>query len=130
MHDATNGKPLENQSARGNRDPRGVQKPYAEAAVRDDDDVIRLNWREKLVDFGMMMAMVTCGMMIGMIIIIASLIAMRSTFEEMAPGFSVVPAAQIERPDETTAEVPGEAGHSSDAAGAVGASGEDGIARR
>ena len=82
MRDATNGNPLENQR------PQGIQEPSADTVTREDDDVIRLNWREKLVEFGLMMAMAMCGMMIGMIIIIASLIAMRSTFDEFAPGFA------------------------------------------
>ena len=80
MHDATNDNPLKTQ------EPQGSQEP--DAAMRGDDDVIRLNWREKLVEFGLMMAMAMCGMMIGMIIILASLIAMRSTFDELAPGFA------------------------------------------
>ena len=32
------------------------------------DDTIRLNWREKLVEFGMFMAMIMCGMIIGVFV--------------------------------------------------------------
>jgi len=53
-----------------------------------EDDTIRLNWREKLVEFGMLMAFVMCGMMIGVLVILTSLIAMRSTLEDLAPGFT------------------------------------------
>lgn len=56
--------------------------------TRDDDDVIRLNWREKLVEAGLMGAMIVCGMLIAVIIIIASLFIMYSAFDELAPGFA------------------------------------------
>ena len=52
------------------------------------DDTIRLTWREKLVEFGMLMALVMCGTVIGMIVIIAVLLTMSSTIEEWAPGFT------------------------------------------
>lgn len=51
------------------------------------DDTIRLNWREKLVEFGMFMAMIMCGMIIGVFVILAVLLTMQSTFEERMPGF-------------------------------------------
>lgn len=70
-----------------NQDPPEAERPHAEAAIRDDD-VIRLNWREKLVEFGMLMTMVMCGTMIGVFVILVSLLTMRSTFEELAPGFT------------------------------------------
>lgn len=82
MHDATNGNPLENQV------PQGNQEPSADSVTRDDDDVIRLNWREKLVEAGLMGAMIVCGMLIAVIIIIASLFIMYSAFDELAPGFA------------------------------------------
>ena len=52
------------------------------------DDTIRLNWREKLVEFGMLMALVMSGMVIGMIVILTVLLTMSSTIEEWAPGFT------------------------------------------
>ncbi len=82
MHDATDGNPLENQV------PQGNQEPSADSVTRDDDDVIRLNWREKLVEAGLMGAMIVCGMLIAVIIIIASLFIMYSAFDELAPGFA------------------------------------------
>lgn len=52
------------------------------------DDTIRLNWREKLVEFGMFMALVMCGMVIGMMVILAVLLTMQSTLAEWAPGLT------------------------------------------
>lgn len=82
MRDATNGSPLVNQG------PQGTREPGADSVTRDDDGVIRLNWREKLVEAGLMMAMIMCGMLIAVIIIIASLFIMSSAFDELAPGFA------------------------------------------
>ena len=50
------------------------------------DDTIRLNWREKLVEGGLVMVMAMVGTLIGMLVVLASLIAMRSTLEDLAPG--------------------------------------------
>ncbi|MYG85448.1 MAG: M48 family metalloprotease, partial [Gemmatimonadetes bacterium] len=52
------------------------------------DDTIRLNWREKLVEGGLIMVMAMVGTMIGLLVVLTSLIAMRSTLEELAPGFT------------------------------------------
>ncbi|MDE2847510.1 MAG: M48 family metallopeptidase [Gemmatimonadota bacterium] len=52
------------------------------------DDTIRLNWREKLVEFGMFMALVMCGTLIGVVVFLTALISMRNTLEDMAPGFT------------------------------------------
>ena len=76
MHGAENDIPLEGEGTHIGGPDRAV------------DDTIRLNWREKLVEFGPMMAMVMFGTMMGTFIVIVSLLALRSTFEELAPGFT------------------------------------------
>ena len=76
MHSAGNDMPMVNKG------------PDADGPDLAVDDTIRLNWREKLVEVGPMMAMVMCGMMMGTFIVIVSLLALRSTFEELAPGFT------------------------------------------
>ena len=78
MHGAENDIPLEGEGTHTGGPDRAI------------DDTIRLNWREKLVEVGLMMAMITCGVLIGMFVIIASLLTMRSTFEQLAPGFMEV----------------------------------------
>ncbi len=75
------------QSA-GNDIPLEDEGTHAGGTYRAADDTIRLNWREKLVEFGPMMAMVMCGTMMGTFIVIVSLLALRSTFDELAPGFT------------------------------------------
>lgn len=50
------------------------------------DDTIRLNWREKLVEGGLTMVMAMAGTLIGVLVVFAAIIAMRSTLEELAPG--------------------------------------------
>ncbi|MCY3772843.1 MAG: M48 family metalloprotease [Gemmatimonadetes bacterium] len=70
-----------------NHNPPEAEGPRADAEIRDDD-TIRLNWREKLVEAGLVMAMIMCGILIGTFVIIASLITMASTLEELAPGFT------------------------------------------
>lgn len=52
------------------------------------DDTIRLNWREKLVEFGMFMALAMFGTLIGVVVFLAALISMRNTLEDLAPGFT------------------------------------------
>ena len=52
------------------------------------DDTIRLNWREKLVEFGLVMAMAMFGTLIGVLVAVTSLITMRNTLEDLAPGFT------------------------------------------
>lgn len=50
------------------------------------DDTIRLNWREKLVEGGLTMVMAMVGTLIGVLVVFAAIIALRSTLEELAPG--------------------------------------------
>ena len=76
MHSAGNDIPLEDARTHTGGPDQAV------------DDTIRLNWREKLVEAGLMAAMVMCGTMMGTFIIIVSLLALHSTFEELAPGFT------------------------------------------
>lgn len=52
------------------------------------DDTIRLNWREKLVEGGLVMAMAMFGTLIGVLVAVTSLITMRNTLEDLAPGFT------------------------------------------
>ena len=70
-----------------NHDPPEAEGLHADAEIRDED-TIRLNWREKLVEAGLVMAMIMCGILIGTFVIIASLITMAGTLEELAPGFT------------------------------------------
>lgn len=84
MRDATNVNPMEKKG------PEGSQEPGTDAMMRNDDDVIRLNWREKLVEFGLFGAVIVSGMMIGTLIILLSLIYLRRTLENFAPGFAEV----------------------------------------
>lgn len=82
MQNAKNDNPLE-----GERIPKdGPDR--ADQSDRSVDDTIRLNWREKLVEFGMLMAMVMVGTLIGVLVILAALIAMSNTLEVFAPGFT------------------------------------------
>lgn len=70
----------------GNNSPLADEGPPADGPDQAVDDTIRLNWREKLVEVGLVMAMIICGVLIGTFVVIASLITMRSTLEELAPG--------------------------------------------
>ena len=72
----------------GNDIPLEDEGTHADGPDQAVDDTIRLNWREKLVEVGMLMATVMCGTMIGLFVVIASLLTMHSTFEEWAPGFT------------------------------------------
>ncbi|MCY3554781.1 MAG: M48 family metalloprotease [Gemmatimonadetes bacterium] len=66
--------------------PNGQHQPAkAEQAV---DDTIRLNWREKLVEGGLVMAMAMVGTLIGVLVAVTSLIAIRNTLEDLAPGLT------------------------------------------
>lgn len=71
---------LDDRAGRSDRDIDG--------SIQATDDTIRLNWREKLVEFGLFMALVMCGMLIGVLVFLAALISMRNTLEELAPGFT------------------------------------------
>lgn len=92
MQNAGNDTPLEGEQthADGPDEQTLVDGPDpADDPQRADqavDDTIRLNWREKLVEGGLMFAMVVFGMMIGVLVVLFSLLAMRSTLEELAPG--------------------------------------------
>ncbi len=93
MQNAGNDYPLEDeQTPAGGPDPADGphQADPADPAVDDKDpavdDTIRLTWREKLVEGGLVMVMAMVGTLIGMLVVLASLIAMRSTLEDLAPG--------------------------------------------
>lgn len=84
-HRADSADPADGPHQPDDRADRAHQAHQADRAV---DDTIRLNWREKLVEFGMLMALVMCGMIIGVFVIIAVLLTMQSTIEEWATGFT------------------------------------------
>lgn len=96
MQNAGNDNPLEDDRTHADVPDQPDQANRADQANQADradddthqavDDKIRLNWREKLVEGGLMMVMV--GTLIGVLIILAALIALRSTLEEFAPGFT------------------------------------------
>ncbi len=88
MQNAGNDNPLEYERTPADGQAQADPKEGPHQANQATDDTIRLNWREKLVEGGLIMVMVMCGTMIGVLVVLATLIAMRSTLEELAPGFT------------------------------------------
>lgn len=70
--------------------PSENERTHAAGPDQAADDTIRLNWREKLAEAGLMMAFIVSGMMIGSLIILLSIIYLHRTLEDFAPGFAEV----------------------------------------
>ena len=53
-------------------DATNHKEPAAGGSTLAGDDTIRLTWREKLVEFGLIMGLITSGMVVAAVVLVCS----------------------------------------------------------
>ena len=61
------------------------KEPAAGGSTLAGDDTIRLTWREKLVEFGLIMGLITSGMVVAAVVLVCVLFLLHDTVEKITP---------------------------------------------